>query len=117
MSFIFRNLDLYKDIKLFVVNIYRLSSRYPKDEIFGLRSQLTRAATSVLLNFAEGMMSPSAKERNRFLQISINSIGEIVAISDLSLDLDLFTPSQHQSLLIKSEEIVKRLYGVKRKTV
>lgn len=95
--------------------LYGLSRLYPKEEIIGLRSQLSRAATSVLLNFAEGMMSSSVKERKRFIQICINSIGEIVAIGDLSLDLKFFTGSQHQEVLIKSEDIIKRLYGLRRK--
>ncbi|MBI5356028.1 four helix bundle protein [Candidatus Collierbacteria bacterium] len=117
MGFGFRNLDLYLEIKGYVKFLYNLSRLYPKEEIFGLRSQLSRAATSVLLNFAEGMMSPSSKERRRFLQICINSIGEIVAIGDLSLDLGVFTTSQHQEILIKSEDVIKRLYGLRRKYV
>lgn len=63
------------------------------------------------------MMSLSDKERRRFLQICINSIGEIVAIGDLSLDLNFFTGIQHQEILVKSEDIIKRLYGLRRKYV
>lgn len=115
MAFGFRSLDLYIEIKHYVKFLYGLSRLYPREEIFGLRSQLSRAATSVLLNFAEGMMSSSAKERKRFIQICINSIGEIVAIGDLSLDLEFFATSQHQEILVKSEDIIKRLYGLRRK--
>jgi len=108
MGFLFRRLALYKDLKDYVVFLYKLSNRFPKSETFGLKSQLTRAATSVLLNYAEGMMTKSNKERSRYMQIAIGSIGEIVAIDDLALDLKYFTVSQHKQVMLKSETIIKR---------
>ena len=115
MGFGFRKLPLYQDLKEFAGFIYKLSNRYPKTEMFGLKSQLTRAATSILLNFSEGMMTPSSAERKRFVQIAINSVGEVVAIADLSLDLGYFTSGQHKKIVLESEIVVKRLYGVRRK--
>ena len=114
MGFGFRNLGLYQDLRRFTVFLYKIADLFPAKEQFGLRSQLTRCGTSVLLNFAEGMMSPSAKERGRFLQISISSIGEVVAICDLAFDLQYIPASQHEEILLQSETVIKRLYGVKR---
>jgi len=115
MGFGFRNLTLYQDLKRYVVFLYRVARNFPVEETYGLQSQLTRAAASTLLNFSEGMMSISSKERARFLQISIGSIGEVIAIADLALELHYLSSSQHEQILLQSEIIIKRLYGMKRK--
>ena len=117
MGFGFRNLDIYQSLREYVQLIYCVSEKFPGEEKYGLRSQLTRAASSVLLNFSEGMMSTSMPERKRYLQISINSIGELVAIADIALDLRYLTPGNHGEVLVESESVIKRLYGMKRKLV
>ena len=54
MGFVFRKLDLYHDLKDYVVFLYRVARNFPVEETYGLKSQLTRAAASTLLNFSEG---------------------------------------------------------------
>lgn len=117
MGFGFRNLEIYQALRDYVRHMYEVSGKFPVEEKYGLRSQVTRAATSVLLNFSEGMMSTSIPERKRYLQISINSIGELVAITDIAFDLHYLTPGNHEEILVESESVIKRLYGMKRKLV
>jgi four helix bundle protein len=87
----------------------------PKQEQFELASQLRRAATSVLLNLAEGSMKRSDAEFNRFLMISVGSVSEIVAILDICFDLNYINSSIHQQFMLKCESIAKRLYGFSRR--
>lgn len=115
MSFRFRNFPIYPDLRKFINDVYRLANDLPKQEQFELASQLRRAASSILLNLAEGSMKKSDAEFNRFLMISIGSISEIVAILDLILDQKYITTSKHSEFLLKCEEIAKRLYGFSRK--
>lgn len=115
MSFRFRNFPIYPDLREFIFEIYKLANSLPKQEQFELASQLRRAASSVLLNLAEGSMKKSDAEFNRFLMISIGSLSEIVAILDILLDQKYITPSNHARFLVKCEDIAKRLYGFSRK--
>lgn len=57
-------------------NIYDLTSKFPKDEVYGLTSQLTRAGLSIVLNIVEGHARNSKKEFHRFLAISLGSLAE-----------------------------------------
>ncbi len=115
MAFRFRNFPIYEDIRSFIKDIYQLANKLPKQEQFELASQLRRAATSILLNLAEGSMKRSDAEFNRFLMISVGSVSEIVAILDVCFDLDYISAPTHQQFMLKCESIAKRLYGFSRR--
>jgi len=114
MSFRFREFPIYQKIREFIKQIYILANKLPEKERFGLTSQLTRASVSVLLNLAEGATRKSDKEFNRFLLISIGSIGEIVSILDICLDLGYIGTITHEESVLKCEAIAKQLYGFAR---
>lgn len=115
MGFRFQKFPLYTELRTFIKDIYKLASKLPRQEQFELASQLRRAATSALLNLAEGSMKKSDAEFNRFLLIAISSISEIGAILDLCLDQNYISPSIHQTHMIKCESVVKQLYGFSRR--
>lgn len=115
MGFRFREFPIYQEIRVFIREIYKLSSTFPEEERFGLISQIKRAAASVLLNIAEGATRKSDAEFNRFLMISIGSVSEIVAVLDIALDQGYINESNHQKILLKCEKIAKQLYGFSRK--
>src|SRR5262249_41740110 len=73
---------------LLTVEIYRLSRRLPRDEEFGLRSQLRRAAVSACLNIAEGSGASSNREFARFLDIARRSLYEMSACLQVCVRLD-----------------------------
>ncbi len=114
MGFRFKNFPVYEEIRIFIKDIYILASRLPKQEQFEIASQLRRAATSVLLNLAEGSMRGSDAELNRFILISIGSISEIVAILDICLDQKYIDSSIYNEYMLKCESLIKQLYGFKR---
>lgn len=60
-----------------VAGVYLLVRQFPKEEVFGLRSQLTRAAVSIPSNIAEGSSRSSAKDYRRFLEMALGSAFEV----------------------------------------
>jgi len=109
MGFRFRKFPIYRELRDFIVEIYSLAKELPKGEQFELASQLKWAATSSLLNLAEGSMKNSDAEFNRYLLTSIGSLSEIVAVLDICLDRKYITSSIHERYLLKCESLVKKL--------
>ena len=79
----FQKLDVYQLGLDFVDKIYQLTTQLPESERFNLRSQLERAATSIVLNIAEGSTGQTNMEQNRFLGMALRSYIETIACMDL----------------------------------
>ena len=79
----FQRLTVYKLALDYVDKVYTKSSRLPSSEQFNLRSQIERAATSIVLNIAEGSTGQTNAEQNRFLGLALRSYMETVACWDL----------------------------------
>ncbi|OGB87304.1 hypothetical protein A3J44_01195 [candidate division WOR-1 bacterium RIFCSPHIGHO2_02_FULL_45_12] len=114
MSFRFLNFPIYKDIKKYVRAIYSISSKFPKEEQFGMVNQIRRAAVSISLNLAEGSDRSSDKEFKRFIQMSIGSLNETVAILDLAQESGFITKENYDIMVLQAESIVKQLSGFRK---
>lgn len=79
MAYKFEQLDVWRLALDYIDLIYALASELPKPEEYNLKSQVTRAATSISLNIAEGSTGLSDAEQSRFLSIAIRSLIETVA--------------------------------------
>ena len=79
----FQKLDVYQLALGYVDLVYEIGAQLPSTEQFNLRSQIQRAATSIVLNIAEGSTGQSNAEQNRFLGHAIRSYLETVACLDL----------------------------------
>jgi four helix bundle protein len=79
----FQNLRVYQMALGYVKGVYELSRRLPAQERFNLKSQFERAATSIVLNIAEGSTGQSDVEQGRFLGLALRSYLETVACLDL----------------------------------
>jgi len=73
---IHKDLDVWKKAIEFVAEIYKITRNFPKDEIYGLTSQIRRAAVSIPSNIAEGAARNSTKEFIQFLYIALGSSAE-----------------------------------------
>ena len=73
----FHNLKIWQKGMQLVIDIYKLSNKLPKEEKYGLKSQITRAAISIPSNIAEGSSRSSDKDFKRFLEISLGSAFEL----------------------------------------
>src|SRR6056297_70391 len=82
-----KKLDVWqKGIEL-TVAVYNITGLFPETELYGLSSQLRRAAVSITSNIAEGAARSSAKERNRFYEISRSSLVEVDTQLEIALKL------------------------------
>ena len=97
--FSFERLIAYQEARRLVVDIYKIVYELPKEERFGLGTQLRRAAISITSNIAEGCGRISFKEKIHFLEISYGSLME--AYSQIQLCVDLGYTDQNDLDLIR----------------
>ncbi len=82
-----KNLDVWKISMELVQRVYKVTTAFPKHEIYGLTSQIRRAAVSVPSNIAEGAARQTKKELANFLHIAQGSLSELDTQLDISLNL------------------------------
>ena len=92
--------------------IYKATSSFPKEEIFGLTSQIKRASSSIPMNIAEGCGRNSDKDFCRFLYIAFGSANELEYQLLLSIELKFIELENGQKLLFQTEEVKKMLNGL-----
>lgn len=73
----FTDLEVWQKAHQLVLLIYKITKEFPKDEMFGLVSQMRRAAVSITSNIAEGFSRFSYKEKVQFYAISLSSLSEL----------------------------------------
>ena len=95
-----------------VLSIYDVTQGFPKDELFGLTSQMRRASTSVPCNIIEGKARGSDREFRRFLLISRGSLEELKYQLLLSKDLKYINEIKYELLMGKAKEVGKLLNGL-----
>lgn len=110
----FEKLEVWRRAVKFAADIYRLTSRFPRQETFGLVNQLRRAAVSVAANVAEGNSRSTAKDKARFVEISYGSMSEIATMLRISAEVGYVTESDLVALRADAAEIAKMLSGLKR---
>jgi four helix bundle protein len=84
----FRELKVFQTAHQFVLELYRLTARFPRDEMFALTSQLRRAAVSIPANIAEGFVKRGVSDKLRFYNIAKGSLEECRYYLILSQDLN-----------------------------
>ncbi|KFN48731.1 four helix bundle protein [Arenimonas composti] len=92
-----------------------LSRRLPRDERFGIRSQLTRAATSVPSNIAEGWVRESRREKVQFLAIAHGSLAELHTQLLLCCRIQWLDPQETEPAFALADEIGRMLTALRRK--
>ena len=105
----FRELVIWKLGKEIVVEIYRLTAEFPREEAFGLTSQLRRAAVSVPSNIAEGFCRHTRNEFRRFLQMSLGSSAELETHIEVAYELGYLQKEQSERILEKIQSESKML--------
>ncbi len=108
----YRDLIVWQKSMDFAVCIYGIIKEFPKFELFGLVSQITRAAISVPANIAEGCSRKSYKEKVQFLHIAFGSLSEVETYVELALRLDYISKEKYAELTDKKEEVRKMLYSL-----
>lgn len=109
--------DKLKDLMdSFVKQVYLVTKFFPKDEIYGLTSQLRRAALSVILNYIEGYARRRKLVLKNFLEISYGSLKEAAYLIEFSYDQKyLNNVESYQYLVDSADKIGAMLYGTIKK--
>src|SRR6267154_1891441 len=107
----YRDLIVWQKAMDLVENVYRASRVFPKDELYGLTSQIRRAAVSVPSNIAEGQGRGGDPEMVRFLRIAHGSLREVETQILIAQRLGYLDLEQAQSLIEQAAEVGRLLNG------
>ena len=105
----FRRLKVWGEGHRLTLRVYEATSGFPREELYGLVSQLRRCSASIPANIAEGCGRSGDAELSRFMLISMGSASELEYHLLLAQDLGYLTPQQHQKLTHETQEIKRML--------
>jgi four helix bundle protein len=105
----YEKLEVWKDGIELVKDIYKITLQFPKDEAYGLTSQLRRAAVSVPANIAEGHGRGTKKDFRQFLYITKGSLQELSTLIHVARLLNYLEESAYQKIQIQILSLVRRV--------
>lgn len=105
----FRELDVWKYAHELVLNVYTVTKKYPREELFALVTQVRRAAVSVPSNIVEGFRRKSLKDSIHFYNISDASLEEVKYQLFLSSELGYITQKEYTNIYILCEQVGAKL--------
>jgi four helix bundle protein len=107
-----KDLTVWQRSMDFVTKIYESTYSFPKEEIYGITSQIRRAAVSIPANIAEGSGRRNQKELHQFIYISLGSASELETLITIAKNLHFFCQSDFDKLLTELKEIIRMLSGL-----
>jgi four helix bundle protein len=106
----YENLDAWKEAVNLAIQIYETTKNFPREEIYGLTSQLRGASVSISSNIAEGAGRKSKKDFKQFIHIASGSLNEVESLLHICSRLNLIAADSYKELN-ESTERVGRLIG------
>jgi four helix bundle protein len=110
----FTDLIVWQKSHLVVIDIYKITASFPREEQFGLTSQMHRCAVSITSNIAEGFGRKSASEKDQFYAIASGSITELKNQLLIARDIDLIDKKRFDKIADKTNEAHKILNGLRK---
>ena len=111
----YKDLNIWKRSIEIVEEVYKITENFPKEEIYGLTSQLRRSAVSIPSNIAEGFTRFCNKEYRQFLYISLGSCAELTTQIVISFHLSYLNSEKRDRILNEIGEISKMIMGLIKK--
>jgi four helix bundle protein len=105
----FKDLKVWSKAHSLTIDVYKTTRQFPREELFGITSQMRRAASSIGANIAEGAGRKSDGELTRFLHIARGSAAELEYHLLLAHDLDLLPEGAYSLLARRTDEIQRML--------
>jgi four helix bundle protein len=105
----YKDLIVWQKSKKMAVDFYKNTNSFPREELYGLTSQIRRSAVSVPANIAEGYGRQSTKDYLRFLKISRGSLFELQTLIEISNELEFLVKEQFKKLYEQTLEIDRML--------
>jgi four helix bundle protein len=110
----YRELEVWQAAMDLAAHCYRVTKPFPREELFGMTSQIRRAASSVPANIAEGQGRPDSSEFLQLLGIARGSLKELETLLILSQRVELLTAEQLAPLLALAERVSQMLTGLRK---
>jgi len=110
----YRDLDVWWEAMDFVVECYRMTGAFPKSEVYGLASQLQRAAVSIPANIAEGQGRQHDKEFLQHLAIAYGSLAEVETHIQIARRLEYVDGEKENQMLERAARIGRMLNGLRK---
>ena len=107
-----KDLNVWKNSIDFVTKIYKMTSLFPKEELYGITSQIRRSAVSIPSNIAEGAARKSGNEFRQFLHIALSSSAELNTQLIISNNLGFLDQENFINCITDLETISKMLQGL-----
>lgn len=104
-TFSFEKLLVWQKSRILAGEIYKITSKFPKEELFGMTSQMRRCAISIPSNLAERSGRNSMKDKARFTEIAFGSGLELVNQLIIALDLNFITENEYVEIRNKIQEV------------
>ena len=111
----FRELIIWQKSRELVRNVYHITLKFPKEEMYSLTSQIRRCAISIPSNIAEGSGRKTIDDFSRFLDIANGSAFELETQLILASDLNYLNSDELDSIIKDVHEIEKMIYSFKKK--
>lgn len=105
MSKSFENLKIWKNALDLAETMYRVTRSFPREETFGLTSQLRRAVVSISANIAEGVGRNTKPETSRFVDIALGSLNETESLSALAYRLGYIPSDSYKKIRTDTETL------------
>ncbi len=115
--FRFEKLEVWQDARKINQAIYRLTRKFPRQELFAMTSQIRRASTSIASNIAEGSGRNSDKDFAHFLEQAYGSLMEVASTFYLALDEGYIQESDLEPLFDELESLAKRTAALNRSLI
>jgi len=106
----YRELIAYQKAYQLTLDIYKATKNFPKEELFGIVSQMRRSAVSIPCNIAEGYCRNHRKEYVQFLNIAFGSCGELETLLSLSKDLGYLAQSDFNTFDEQLKDVSRLLW-------
>jgi four helix bundle protein len=111
----FRKLDVWQLAKQLTVKIYSVTKTFPSSEMYGLVSQMRRAASGSAANIAEGSGRNTSKDFANFLNISIGSLCELESYIEIAYELKYLDTKMYTILVENIDEIRRKIINLNKK--
>ena len=112
----FTDLNAWKEGHKLVLEIYTITKKFPKEEIFGLTNQSRRCAVSITSNIAEGFSRQTYKDKTHFYVIALGSVTELQNQMIIARDIGYITKEEAEQLRIQLLVVHKILNGLIKKS-
>src|SRR3989344_946795 len=112
----FTDLNVWQYGHELVLEIYKVTKKFPKEEMFGLTNQIRRAIVSFTSNIAEGFSRSSYKEKSQFYSMSAGSLSEVQNQLLIARDIEYLTKSEFETLFERTILLSKLSNGLNKKT-